>query len=407
MPTCASFDVSGIFFGAVTSTGGYLLVKITNKRRIALWGLILSFYWATSLAAPIIPAPPVVAANGYLLVDFHSGHVLSEKNASQRMEPASLTKIMSAYVVFQELKANNIRLDERVAISKKAWRMPGSRTFVEVGKQVPLEVLLMGMIVQSGNDATVALAEHIAGSEDVFAAVMNQRAQELGMTGTHFVNSTGLPDPDHYMTARDLVILARATIRDFPEYYKWYAVREYTYNKISQFNRNKMLWRDESVDGVKTGHTQSAGYCLVASALRDDMRLVSVVLGAKGENARAQESQKLLNYGFRFFETYRLYEANEPVTTVRIWKGAADQLPMGLNKELYVTIPRGQYDSLDASVSLPDTISAPASLGQEFGSVNISLGGELLAQRPLVALQQIDEGGIIDRFLDEIMLMLK
>lgn len=358
-------------------------------------------------APTIMPASPSLAAKSYLLIDFDSNHILVEKNIDEQVEPASLTKIMTAYIVFDELKKGNIKLDDLVTVSNKAWRTGGSKTFIEVGKQVSVESLLKGMIVQSGNDATIALAEHIAGNEEVFAAVMTQRAKSLGMTHTNFVNTTGLPDPIHVTTARDLAILARAMIRDFPDYYKWYAEKEFTFNGITQHNRNTLLWRDDTIDGMKTGHTDSAGYCLVASARRDGMRLISVLLGAKSENARAQESQTLLNFGFRFYETHKLYAANEALTTARIWKGATDQLAMGLIEPLYVTIPRGQYESLNASVNIPPTITAPANAGQEMGTVQISLDGKFITEKPLIALQSVDEGGVVSRLVDELMLMIK
>lgn len=369
--------------------------------------LMLIFLPCYAAAAPIIPAAPTIAADSYLLIDFHSGQSLSEQNADNRLGPASLTKMMTTYVLFQELKENSIALDDLVTISKKAWKMKGSRTFVEVGKKVSVETLLMGLIVQSGNDATVALAEHVAGSEEVFTAVMNQRAQELGMTNTHFVNSTGMPHKDHFSTARDLSILAQATIKQFPEFYKWYKIKEYKHNNISQLNRNTLLWRDATVDGLKTGHTEVAGYGLVASAQRDNMRLITVVMGAKTKNTRAAESQKLLNYGFRFFETHHLYGQREAIQQVRIWKGSTEQLPIGIVDTLYVTIPKGTYDQLKPQISLPITLIAPISSDKELGTLQIELAGELLAHRPLIALQTIEEGGMISRLIDEMMLMFE
>jgi len=355
-------------------------------------------------AAAPLPAAPAVSAEGYLLQDFHSGHVLAEKNADERMEPASITKLMTAYVIFGELKAGRLQLSDEVLISERAWRMPGSRTFVEVGSRVPVEVLLKGMIVQSGNDATVALAEHVAGGEDAFAALMNQQAARLGMEATHYVNSTGLPDPQHYTTARDIAKLTRALIRDFPEYYEYYSQREFTYNGISQYNRNKLLWRDDSVDGVKTGHTDSAGYCLVSSAEREGMRLIAVVLQDRSEDARAASSQALLNYGFRFYETRRLYAAGQALKQARIWKGAAEELPLGLEQDLYATFPRGQYKKLRASASFEPQIVAPADRGERFGTLNVSLDGRVIAERPLVALQSIEEGSWWQQLSDGVVL---
>ncbi len=370
--------------------------------------LILTLFSSWAYSAPLAaPPPPDIDARGYILIDFESGNIIAEKKADERMEPASLTKMMTAYIVLSELATGKVSINDEVRISEKAWRMQGSRTFVEVGKRVPLETLLKGMIVQSGNDATVALAEHIAGAEDVFATMMNQTAKQLGMDSSHFMNSTGLPDPDHYTTAVDMATLARALVRDFPEHYSWYSIKEFTYNGISQYNRNKLLWQDDKVDGIKTGHTESAGFCLVASAKEDNMRLISVVLGAKSENGRARESQKLLNYGFRFFETHRLYAPHEPLTTVRVWKGDSEQLPLGLNDVMYVTIPRGQYDNLNAAMKVTPTITAPVSKGQSFGSVEVSLDGKLVAQQPLVALKEIPEGGIFSQLIDEAMMMFE
>ena len=373
-----------------------------------LTAVLLTLSLSMAQAAPsLIPSPPRLAASGYILMDYQSGQVLAESKAAERMEPASLTKMMTAYTVFHELKAGHISLDDMVRVSEKAWRMPGSRMFIEVGSQVSVEELLKGMIIQSGNDASVALAEFVAGSEDAFVPLMNAHAANLGLTSTHFVNSTGLPDPDHYTTPRDMARLAKALIGDFPDHYGWYSEEKYTYNNITQSNRNLLLYRDKSVDGVKTGHTESAGYCLVASAKRDEMRLISVVMGTNSEKARAQESQKLLNYGFRFFETHRLYAADEPLKQMRIWKGASEMLPLGLSDELYVTVPRGQYKDLKATLSVDKTIVAPASKGQAFGTVNINLGDEVLAQRPLVALQDVGEGSLWQQVLDHVMLMFQ
>lgn len=362
---------------------------------------------APSEAATLIPATPKIKAKGYLLIDFDSGRVLAEKKSAKRLEPASLTKMLSSYLVAYELANGNIAMEDEVLISNKAWRMQGSRMFVEVNKKVSVENLLKGMIIQSGNDATVALAEHVAGSEDAFVSLMNQHAAELGMTDSHFTNSTGLPHKDHYTTPRDLAKLAIALIRDFPEHYKWYSTKKFKFNNITQYNRNKLLWRNNSVDGIKTGHTDAAGYCLVASALRDEMRLISVVLGTRSEEARATESQKLITYGFRFFETHRLYAANAPLTTAHIWKGAQEELNLGLEEDLYLTIPKGQYKKLDANMNLDARIVAPAKKGQSFGSVNVSLGDEVYAKRELVALTDIDKGGMLDNLIDEIKLLFE
>jgi D-alanyl-D-alanine carboxypeptidase (penicillin-binding protein 5/6) len=371
---------------------------------------IAALFFTTTVpveAAALIPATPIIKAKGYLLIDFNSGRVLAEKKSDERLDPASLTKMLSAYVVDSELAKGNIALTDEVRISEKAWRMQGSRMFVEVGKSVSVEDLLRGMIIQSGNDATVALAEHVAGSEDAFVSLMNQHAAELGMLDSHFVNSTGLPHKDHYTTPRDLAKLATALIRDFPEHYEWYSEKKFSFNNISQYNRNRLLWRNKSVDGIKTGHTDAAGYCLVASALRDDMRLISVVLGTNSEEARATESQKLITYGFRFFETHKLYAANTPLTTAHIWKGAQEELNLGLAEDLYLTIPKGQYKNLDANMNLDARIIAPAKKGQSFGSVNVSLGDEQYAKRELVALSDIEKGGLLHNLIDEIKLLFE
>lgn len=367
--------------------------------------ICLLFTGFSVYAAPfVVPSVPRIAAKGYLLIDYHSGKVIAEQNADERMEPASLTKMLTAYIVSQEIKDGNLKFDTPVTISEKAWRMPGSRMFVEVGKKVPVEQLLKGVIVQSGNDATVALAEHIAGNEDTFASLMNQYAAKLGMTHSHFMNSTGLPHKNHYTTPRDLATLAAALIRDFPEDYNWYSIKQFKYNGISQYNRNKLLWHNQYVDGIKTGHTESAGYCLVASAKRDDMRLISVVLGTKSEHAREQESQKLLNYGFRFFETQKLYSANDPLATAHIWKGQQDKLQLGLQNDLYVTVPRGQYKHLKSSINYAAAIQAPATMGQTFGNLQVKLQDKVIVESPLVALQDVQQGGWWKRLIDSIKL---
>ncbi len=370
---------------------------------------LLATLMPLSIATAAMPTPnaPEIAARGYLLQDFDSGQVIAEKNSHEQMEPASLTKLMTAHIIFSELRAGNLTLSTEVLISKKAWRMQGSRMFIEVNKRVSVEDLLKGMIIQSGNDASVALAEHVAGSEEAFASLMNHHADKLGMRRTHFVNSTGMPDDDHYTTVHDLALLTRALISEFPEYYKWYSIKEFTYNDIRQHNRNALLWRDKYVDGVKTGHTDSAGYCLISSALRDNMRLISIVLDTKSKEARAKESQKLLNYGFRFFETRLLYSANSQLTTSRVWKGASEQLPLGLAEDLYITIPRGRYEQLDASMKIGTQIIAPVEKGSSHGTVDISLEGSHIVERPLVALQAIEEGGMLQRLADEISLFFE
>lgn len=373
-------------------------------QRLVLLTLLLfcPLSWA---AEPIpVPAPPDLPASSYLLVDFHSGRELASKNPDQRLDPASLTKLMTVYIAFHELKAGHLSMETPVRVSEKAWRAEGSRMFIEVGSKVTIGELLQGIIVQSGNDASIAIAEHIAGSEATFAQLMNQYAAKLGMSQTHFTNATGLPHEQHYSTARDLSKLAAALIREFPDYYRLYSEREYSYNGITQYNRNKLLWRDSTVDGLKTGHTQAAGYCLVTSAEREGMRLVSVLLGASSEDARADQSQALLNYGFRFFETRRLYQANATLHTQRVWKGESESLPLGLMEDLYVTIPRGQYDSLKGSMNVNSQIMAPVAAHKQVGDVVVTLGGEVVRKAPLVALSAVPEGGWWSRTVDEVLL---
>ncbi len=378
-----------------------------HKPLNALIALLFLFFWLPVQAAVPIPAPPDVAATGYILVDFHSGKVLAEKEAEQRMEPASLTKIMTAYTIFRELKQGNIHLDDSVLISEKAWRTPGSRMFVEVGKRVKVVDLVKGMIIQSGNDACVALAEHIAGSEATFAELMNSHAQRLGMTHTHFVNATGLPHEDHYTTPADIARAAIATIREFPEHYAWYHEKSFVFNNIEQHNRNKLLWRDETVDGMKTGHTEAAGYCLVASALRDNMRLVSVVMGTASEEARAKASQSLLNYGFRFYETHQLYAAGDVLNRARVWKGEDEKLPLGLAEDLNVTIPRHQYEHLEAQLEVSPKIMAPVSQGTVMGQLHVTLNGEPVADADLIALKAVADGNLWQQIKDSALLWLE
>ncbi len=354
----------------------------------------------SALAAMPIPAPPDVAAKNYFVVDFASGKVLAEKKPDAQVEPASITKIMTAYVIYKEMEAGRLAMDDIVDISEKAWRMGGSRMYLEVNTRVPVSELLKGLVIQSGNDASVALAEHVAGTEEAFVQLMNQYAKKLGMTNTHFVNSTGWPDKKHLTTARDIATLAVAFISEFPEYYTLYSEKEFTYNSIKQYNRNKLLWRDETVDGMKTGHTESAGYCLVSSALRGDMRIVSVVLGTDSKKARANVSQALLNYGFRFYESHTLYDAGEVLSRPRVWRGEIETLAVGLDKELAITIPRGAYDKLEAVMDIDKNIEAPIAKGQQIGLVKVSLEGEELASVPLVALETVNEGNLFQQAKD-------
>lgn len=355
---------------------------------------------APTAATMPIPKAPSTGSKSFIIMDFDSGRVLAQEHAELSYEPASITKLMTAYVIFNELESGKIALTDLVTISENAWRTAGSRMFVEVGKQVSVADLLQGMIVQSGNDATVALAEHIAGSEETFAALMNRHAEALGLTGSHFLNASGLPDPKHFMTAQDIATLAASVIRRFPEYYKWYSQKEFTYNSITQHNRNKLLWQDDTVDGVKTGFTDSAGYCLVTSARKEDMRLITVVLGTASAKERVVASQALLNYGFRFYETHRLYDAGTTLASSRIWKGSTDTVSLGLNKPLFVTIPRGRYAALQASMKVDTRIMAPVEQGAALGSVQVKLDDDIVAELPLVSLQAVPEGSVVRRMAD-------
>lgn len=375
-----------------------------NIKQSVLFGFVLILLpWLAQAAIAPVPAPPSVKAHSYILVDAHSGRVLAQKNIDLKVEPASITKLMTAYVVYKEIAAGRLTESDLVTISKKAWRMKGSKMFVEVGKKIPVHELLKGLIIQSGNDATVALAEHIAGSESTFADYMNQYAKSLGMTNTHFENSTGWPHKNHYTTARDIATLAKAVITEFPEHYKVYKDKVFTYNGIKQYNRNKLLWRDDSVDGVKTGHTESAGYCLVSSAKRKDMRLIAAVFGTASEKARADVSQSLLSYGFRFYETSKLYSAGETLKQSRVWMGQKENVDLGLDQDLYVTIPRGQYKLLDAVMETVPKITAPVNKGDKLGNVKVKLGEEELVVRPLVVLQNVAEGNLWQKTRDRVL----
>ncbi|MEZ5465888.1 MAG: D-alanyl-D-alanine carboxypeptidase family protein [Lysobacteraceae bacterium] len=385
--------------------------------RHAFAGLVATIVFAASLASaqtptpvPTLPVPqpqstptpsaPSVPAKSYVLMDFASGRILAEKNGNERLEPASLTKMMSSYVVFEEIAAGRLGRDDQVTISEKAWKTGGSKMFIEVGKQVSVNDLLRGMIIQSGNDATVALAEQVAGSEDVFAQMMNAAAAKLGMENTHFVNSDGLPAEGHVSSALDMARLSRAMIADHPGDYATYAEKTFEWNGITQHNRNALLWRDDSVDGIKTGHTESAGYCLAASAKRDDMRLIAVVMGTDSEKARADAAQALLNYGFRFFESHTLYQPDAELATPTVWKGAAETLALGVAEPVVVTVPRGRYSDLKASMDLPKQIVAPIQQGQQVGTLKVSLDGETLVERPLLAQQAVEEAGFFGRLND-------
>lgn len=353
------------------------------------------------------PKPPSIEANSYILMDFNSETLLAEYDIDKRVDPASITKMMTAFVVFSELKSGNLKLTDKVTVSEKAWRTGGSKMFIEVNKKITVNNLVKGMIIQSGNDACVALSEHIAGTEETFADLMNQHAKKLGMNNSHFVNATGLPEEDHYITARDAAILAKAIIVQFPKYFEIFSEKEFTFNKITQHNRNTLLWRDPSVDGFKTGHTQAAGYCLVSTAKRNGMRLIAVVMGTKSQKARADESQKLFNYGFRFFETNLLYKGGEKRVNIEVWKGEDEDVDLGLTQDLYVTIPRGEYKNLQAKVDMPNYINAPIANRQEIGKLNIQLNNKTVAQKPLVALKAVQEGGWWTRTTDSMGLWFK
>ncbi len=370
-----------------------------------LAGLLLA---TSGFAADVpIPAPPQIGADSFQLIDFSSGRIIAEARADERVEPASLTKLMTAYTAFHALRQGQITLQDQAHVSEKAWRTDGSRMFIEVNTRVSVEDLLRGMIIQSGNDASVALAEHVAGSEEAFLGLMNRYAKLLGMTGSSFMNTTGLPAEGHYVTARDVAILARAIISEFPEYYRWYSEREFTYNGIRQFNRNSLLWRDDSIDGVKTGYTDAAGYCLVASAERSGMRLISVVTGMASPEAREDASQALLDYGFRFYETHKLYSGGEEITTARVWKGTPPEASLGLTEDLYVTVPRGQYDALEAIMDLRSELMAPLSAGAQVGSVRITLDDVEISNMPLMALHEVPEASLWTRIKDEVTLWLQ
>ncbi len=372
------------------------------------WFLLLVFLWVPAARAevPIIPPPPDVAASSYLLIDADTQRVLVEHNIHEPLPPASLTKVMTAYIAAVELEAGRIKLDDQVPISVKAWQTPGSRMFVREGTRVKMEDLLRGVIIQSGNDASVALAEHIAGSEGAFADMMNQQAQVLGMSSTHFQNATGLPTEDHYTTAWDLALLTRSLISRFPEHYGMYSERSFSYGDIEQANRNRLLWRDRTVDGVKTGHTEAAGFCLVASALRENMRLISVVMGTDSEEARMRESQKLLSYGFRYFETQRVYQAGVTLKRANLWYGEVDEVELGTAEDVFVTIPRGHYEDIEAELKVARVIEAPVAQGQEFGELRLKLNDETVYSAPLVALTAAEEGGLFSRLADGVYLFV-
>jgi D-alanyl-D-alanine carboxypeptidase (penicillin-binding protein 5/6) len=372
-----------------------------------LLGFLITVLPVIGLTQTIIPRPPDIAASSYILLDARTGHVIVEENADEALPPASLTKIMTAYIAAEEVQIGNLSYNDMVHISEKAWRMEGSKMFVGVDTQVSVEDLMRGIIIQSGNDASVAIAEHIAGSEDAFADMMNQYAEVLGMRDTFFMNASGLDTELYYnrMSARDLAILARATIQNHPDHYAVYAEREYTYNGISQPNRNTLLFRDRNVDGMKTGWTEAAGYCLVASAERDGMRLITVVMGTASEEARAIETQKLLTYGFRYYQTHKLYDANQVVSNQKVWSGRQGSLDLGISDEVFITIPRGAEEAMSATMDVGEVITAPIEQGQVMGTINVVLEDDILYQGEVIALQQVDRAGLFKRFIDWLTLL--
>jgi len=375
--------------------------------QLAAWFAALSLLSAPVLAQSPAPAAPSIAAAAYVLVDTLSGQTLAMAEPDARRDPASLTKLMTAYVVFGALRAKAIAPSQMVNVSQKAWKAEGSRMFIEPRKPVSVDDLVHGMIVQSGNDASIALAELVAGSEAAFVEKMNAEAARLGLKGTHFVNVTGLSDPQHYSTAADLAALAGAVIRDYPEYYPIYSEKEFRYNKIAQPNRNRLLWTDPYVDGMKTGHTDAAGWCLVASGKRGDRRLLAVVLGASSDGARAAEAQKLLNWGFQSFDTVALYQSGKPVSTLRVWKGAKPDVPAGFLADRYLTLPKGKAAGLALTLEAQEPLVAPVASGQRVGVVKVSLEGKPMAEFPLIALEEVPIGGFFGRAADTVRLWFK
>lgn len=384
-----------------------MLRKLTPSKPIQL---ILAFFLAgtmssLAIANPVIPIPtqpqPVITpttpnldARSFILMDANSGKIIAEKNADTRVAPASITKLMTMYVISNSLKAGTIHMDDKVRISEKAWKTGGSRMFVKVNDEVPVRLLLQGIVIASGNDAAVAMAEYLGGTEDAFAGLMNATAKSLGMKNSHFVDSNGLPNPNHYSTAHDLALLAQAIIKNFPEDYRLYSEKWFNYNHIRQPNRNRLLWQFQYADGLKTGHTDEAGYCLVSSAIKDGTRLISVVMGEPNDKMRTEDSIRLFTYGFRFYETHKLYNGATSLTQARVWKGEKKQIALGLNRDLYVTMPQGQFKNIQANIHLNEPIKAPIQKGQSCGTLEISLNNQVIASEPLIALEDNNKGGI-------------
>ncbi|MEO7762385.1 MAG: D-alanyl-D-alanine carboxypeptidase family protein [Casimicrobiaceae bacterium] len=368
--------------------------------------LVAPIATAQPTALPSVP-PPSVAAASYVLVDLTSGQTLQALKPDEKRDPASLTKLMTAYLVFAALKQKSITLEQSITVSERAWRAEGSRMFIDPKTPVTVDQLLHGMIVQSGNDASVLLAEAVAGSEEAFGQAMTREAQRLGMKNTNFVNATGLATPQHYSSAADIAILAAAIIRDFPEYYPLYSIKEYRYNNITQPNRNRLLWTDQYVDGMKTGFTDAAGYCLVASAKRGPRRMLSVVMGTASDSARAIESQKLLNFGFQFYDTPRLYEKNQIVSTLAVWKGTSNEVKAGFTDDLYLTLPKGLGPKVKVAMEAKAPLTAPISLGQTVGTLRLLVDGKPVAEFPVKALEEVPQAGIFGRAWDSIRLLFK
>ena len=367
--------------------------------------LLISPFW--TLAAQVAP-PPSLAVKAYILQDFNSSTVIASYKKDERVEPASLTKIMTAYVTFDAIQQGHLKLDQMLPVSEAAWKIEGSKMFIEPNKPVTVDELLHGMIIQSGNDASITLAIGVAGSEAQFAEMMNKQAAKLGLSDTHFMNATGLPDKNHYTTASDLAVLANALIRDFPlEYRRLYSVKEYTYNKITQPNRNRLLWLDANVDGMKTGHTDTAGYCLIASSKRGNSRLVSVVLGAVSEAMRASESQKLLNYGFQFYESTLVYKQAQTINMLRVYKGQDKAIAASLNKDFYLTLPKGDYARVKANMTSQQPLIAPIKAGQEIGKITFTLDGKVINEQKLVTSKAVEAAGFFGRLLDSIKLLIQ
>ena len=372
--------------------------------RPRLLSLFLAWFVSFAAAAQASPQPPTIAARSWILLDYGSLQELAGAAGDERVEPASLTKLMTAYLAFSALKQGTLKPDQGVAVSARAWKTQGSRMFIEPQRPVTVDELLRGMIVQSGNDACIALAESIAGSEEAFVQAMNREAQRLDLKNTQFRNATGLPDPQHYSTARDLAMLAAALIRDFPEFYPLYSLKEYRYNSITQINRNRLLWLDQTIDGVKTGHTEGAGYCLIASARRGSRRLLAVVLGTAAEATRSQEAQKLLNYGFQFYDGVKLYEANQAVSQLPVFKGALNKVRAGFGSDFTVSVPRGQAGQIKVQMVSRQPLLAPVGLGQQVATLKLFLGSaddpRPWGEYPLVALEAVPVAGIFGRTWD-------